>query len=124
MNIFILEDNDQRIKFFRKLFLDHNVICSTTVDDAIETVDSLEFDMIMLDHDLGGKLGMGFMQDKTGLGLVDYIIDKDSQKNTSYIIHSQNPVGAVRMLNALRDSGRKVRIKPFTLIYSEQSWIS
>ena len=89
------------------------------VNNAKDILKNDTFDMLMLDHDLGGEELVDSCKENTGYQLVKYIINNKLQKNAEFIIHSQNPVGSVLMNNTLKDNGYRCSITPFTLIYSK-----
>lgn len=79
-----------------------------SVEEFIELMKKSEnIEKISLDHDLG----QGY---PTGTDAAQYLVDWSSNLNyIPVIIHSQNPVGAVRMETMLRNAGYTVYRKPY-----------
>jgi DNA-binding response OmpR family regulator len=69
---------------------------STTAKDAIEWLSTEKYDIVFLDHDLGGgaylESGPG-----TGYEVAQYIASDSKYNEVPIIIHSWNPVGAENM---------------------------
>lgn len=95
MNIFILEDDPNRQKLFMRKFIGHEVVIVDNVTDAINELKAKPFDLIFLDHDLGGEIFVNSENENTGYQLAKWIKEQDQiLKNSTFIIHSLNPVGA------------------------------
>jgi len=124
MNVFILEDFPDRIEWLKKLFIGHNVTITETVDAAIEELKregagAEPFDMICLDHDLGGQI---FVEsgDNTGYAVAKAMCEDEiweKQKRAFVYIHSCNPVGASKMQEVLKYK-YKTLVFPATMMYS------
>ena len=117
--VLVLEDNKQRIDFFNKIFKNYDYTICETAKEAMEVLDREEFNVIFLDHDLGGLTFVDSSQEESGATVVRHIIARGSQKDAFFMIHSQNPVGAAYMLNLLVEYGRRAVLKSFTSIYNE-----
>jgi DNA-binding response OmpR family regulator len=103
MNILIVEDDKERQQAFKRNFTkkSYNLIIVDTASKAISEIDKgTEFNFIFLDNDLGPKTS------GEGRDVVNYIIHKlgntNQFNNTSFIIHSMNPVASDYMYKALR----------------------
>ena len=123
MRIFILEDDPIRIKAFKAAFEKEEVDWATEAIYAADMLGRNHYDMAFLDHDLGGEIFVDPERDDTGSGVCRRIaswINMDTQKhllNTSFIIHSMNPIGARNMENILKDAGcRFVKWIPFSTV--------
>lgn len=96
MRIFVLDDNDERLKWFQQYFPQADM-----VKDAKSAIDLLnakeDYDLIFLDHDLGGQIFQDSEQENTGYQVAKAISNSDKNKNADIIIHSMNVVGATRM---------------------------
>lgn len=117
MRILILEDSRRRIKKIRKQFLMHRL---TFFEDACEAIDhirsnSLDYDAFFLDHDLGNKIFCSRRNRNTGLFFVKSVLEeiKSSRTLALIVIHSWNPIGAMRMKKVLKDCGKTVRWVPY-----------
>lgn len=101
MKILVLEDNLQRIIKFKRGLIGHNVDYSETALLAKKLVMHNKYDLIFLDHDLGGEYCVNSDNRNTGYQVAKQI--KDSQnKDTDVIIHSCNYVGAFNIKEVLK----------------------
>lgn len=106
--IFILEDEQHRIDWFREKLEGCHLIFSSTYLNAVWTIANapVRFDAMFLDHDLG-------LPERTGDG-------DDVAKHLAaggylaplVVIHSWNPVGAQNMMNRI-DTTVKAIVCPF-----------
>jgi hypothetical protein len=97
MKVFILEDSDSRIEWFKQHF--PNADIAKTAKEAYIYLEN-EYDLIFLDHDLGGEILVDSNKDNTGYQVAKFI-SSSINKNTETIIHTLNPCGAQNMKNAL-----------------------
>lgn len=105
MKILILEDNQERINKFKELFKNQEVFIYSNICDAIASCGLYKFDVLLLDHDLDGRIWVDSREDNTGYTFVKHLIMQNLQKEALIYIHSMNPIGANRMLNLLLDNG-------------------
>lgn len=108
MRIFILEDNKYRMVKFRRELVGHQVDHAETVEDGMVLVKANRYDLIFLDHDLGGEEMVDSYGENTGYQLATFISSvfvngKDFTQNrkTPCVIHSCNPAGANNIQRAL-----------------------
>lgn len=103
MKIFILEDDINRINAFQKYLGNHSL---TIVSEAMEAIKILEkditFDLMFLDHDLGGQIYVDVNEENTGSTVAKYLSGKEFKGQI--IIHSFNPIGVQNMINYLPNS--------------------
>lgn len=118
MNILILEDDPKRIR----LFMDHlniqgnYVIVTGQVEEAKELLSSDKtFDMILLDHDLDGRVNVPSEEPNTGYQLAKWIAENNIQFGDC-IVHSYNDKGAAKMVEVLPQA----TWRPFAL--KEKTW--
>ncbi|KKN98896.1 hypothetical protein LCGC14_0141370 [marine sediment metagenome] len=100
MLVFILEDDPVRMeKFIRELSCDeiHHV---ETVDAGKELLLKNKYDLLLLDHDLGGEQMVDSWKQNTGYQLAKFI-PKTQNKDTPCITHTCNPAGADNILSVL-----------------------
>ena len=121
--IFVLEDNEERIKWFKNM-LKHEentaiMEIADTTPKALELLSKTEYDMMFLDHDLGGEIFVDIGREDTGTYLAKCIVERGLQKNAEIILHSQNPIGAESMYNLFKVAGYNVIVLPFTQLYHE-----
>jgi len=96
MRIFILEDSPERITAFFQMFDGQNITVTNTAISAKTILDNQRFDMIFLDHDLGGQTFVDSECENTGWQIAKHI-PKTSNCNTRVLIHSWNSPAASRM---------------------------
>lgn len=92
MKVFILEDDPERIRWFREYFFNDEV----TFIESCKQADQFKppYDLILLDHDLGGRQ----LEDHEDSGTTFATLIKDKLEDCPFIIiHSYNAVGAGRM---------------------------
>jgi len=101
MRILCVEDNCERQKWFANKFVQYDLDLCSSVVDATKLTNSIKYDIIFLDHDLGSK--------KTGYDVAK-IIYNSINKNTKIIVHSNNVVGSENICKILKHA-KKI---PFT----------
>lgn len=101
-NILIIDDDIRRVQFFQDKFAKNKLFYSTNAEHAISQLETLGFDLICLDYDLG----MG----SKGLEIAQYIILKDIRAEV--LVHSMNENGATLIKEALVMKGN-IEIFPF-----------
>jgi len=106
MNIFILEDDITRMDHFYKIFKDHNIVWAKDAPEGIAAIDGKKFDIIFLDHDLGGEQMVSSSHRNTGYTVAKEI-HNSINKDTRIIIHSFNPIGAANMAACLPRAQRR-----------------
>lgn len=99
MNIFILEDDSIRMELFREALKDHNVDHADNVVDGKKLLTLNEYDLILLDHDLGGEQMIHSADENTGYQLAKFI--RDDNICARVITHTYNPAGAKNILAVL-----------------------
>lgn len=108
MKIFFLDDNINRHTKFHEWIETKceqpDIISASSANEATGILEKdKEFDVIFLDHDLGGKIFVSSKDPNTGYAVAEYI-KKNDVKYKQCFIHSQNPVGAKNMKNVLEDA--------------------
>ena len=83
MKVFVLEDDNERIRYFKETFNDVDLY--TNAYDAIRALRKKVYDVILLDNDLGDDAG-------SGIDVATFLHDtKDNRNNNAIIIvHSWN----------------------------------
>jgi len=114
MNILIIEDQEERNKVFRMMFKGDSIYITDKPDEAIKLLNRMTFDLILLDHDLGG-VGTGYLDtsDEQSGYQIAVEIPNTINRDTTIHIHSWNPHGAKKMHDHLLDSGCHVTRTPF-----------
>lgn len=101
--ILILEDDDNRIVYFRRNLYGHDVIVTKFSKEAIGLLKKFKFDVLFLDHDLGGKQ-MVAPGENTGSEVAEWLNAHPDRQPPSINIHSYNPDGAKNMHRLLPGS--------------------
>ena len=108
MKIFIVEDDLTRIETFKEKF-EHieeaELFIATTAGKArriLEENKDVMWDMIFLDHDLGGRVYVESADPNTGYQVAKYIRDNKIQYYNA-ITHSMNSMGAQNIMNVLEN---------------------
>lgn len=99
--ILILEDSPYRIENFRKMLSEDNILFISSDVESCKLMynEVAPFDMIFLDHDLGGETFVDSNADNTGYQFCRFLENKGV--NDKVIIHSMNPGGAQKMRSVL-----------------------
>lgn len=120
IQIFILDDDERRHRWFRKRFKGDHLEFAKTVDEAKEMLPIGKFDAIFLDHDLlphhyTTKDHGDF--DKTGYAVAEWLTEnREVQPAATVIVHTRNADGGLRMVEKLRESKRQVEYVPFPML--------
>lgn len=120
MRIFILEDSHDRIDTFMRKLNNHEVVVLETAEDAIRWLEGdYGFDIIFLDHDLGGQPSeyCDVNGTNTGSEVVRWM-----QKNKPFcpvIVHSLNEPAARSMMTNMEDVGITCYRIPFTKLITD-----
>ena len=112
MKVFILEDDIERLRWFRDSLKGHEIEYTDNWIMADKLLKENKYDRIFLDHDLG--LAEGDTDINNGLTVARNIAGTINN-DTPVVIHTQNPVGARNMHAAIYyDAGNTdVTIAPF-----------
>jgi CheY-like chemotaxis protein len=92
MEVLVLEDDEERIRGFRRRLRKHTVRCIGTAKDAIKLLSQKKFDYLFLDHDLGLK-NNALAEGNTGCEVAKWLKENPSHKPAVIIIHSLNAQG-------------------------------
>lgn len=111
MRIFVLEDSKERIVKFRRCLIGHTVDYADNVADGQALIEQHQYDLIFLDHDLGGEEMVSSDDPNTGYQMARLLAENDLNKDAAVVIHTCNPNGASRMEQAL--SGFRTGRAPF-----------
>ncbi len=117
LKILILEDMSERIEFFKTKLKDHDVYYFDEASDAIDALKLISdkpWDIIFLDHDLGGQIFVPSSSPNTGYAVAKYISESDIDVK-QIILHSMNPAGTQNMKNVLP----RADIIPFMLLKTQ-----
>lgn len=100
--LLILEDDPERIALFAKRFSEfYTITFVCTADEAISLFKNKDsFDLIFLDHDLGGKTYVDSSIHNTGYTVAKHLANIGSN-GRNVILHSMNSVGTSNMKSVL-----------------------
>jgi hypothetical protein len=111
MRVFILEDDLTRVILFREALMRHDVTHAESLTEAVEMYRG-PYDLLLLDHDLGGEVFVDSEKEDTGAGFCRWV----SGEPTTVLIHSYNAPGAAQMNVTLVEKGwANVGYVPFGL---------
>jgi CheY-like chemotaxis protein len=115
MKILFLDDQEERQKIFRHINKDHDIVGAYTSEEAILLLEKHSpFDMISLDHDLGGIYLPS--DENSGYAVAEFISKMDKKLlPENIVIHSWNERGALNMMDVLKKAEIKTVYKPFEL---------
>lgn len=122
IRIFILEDSPERIAAMEhalKMYAGgpHEVTIRKWLggpDGAVEAF-TPSYDLILLDHDLGGEQMVDAREENTGSAFTRFLATTTQARNACVIIHSYNPEGAQEMELTLKKAGFvNVQREPFS----------
>ncbi len=116
MKILILEDNKERISWFKEMFKNHELYITSDINTGFMKAFDTEYDCFFLDHDLEPDTFLGIKEHRTGYDFVVDIVNHKIQQHAIFYIHSCNPVGANKMLNLLKDNNYTAEWIPFYLL--------
>ena len=114
LKILIVEDMSSRIEFFKNKFKGHDLYFFDNAKDSIDALKLISdkpWDVVFLDHDLGGRVFVSSSDPNTGYAVAEFIRDNDIKIN-QIIIHSMNPAGSQNIKSVLPQA----KIIPFTLL--------
>lgn len=103
MKILILDDDQLRHDGFKQELIGHTLEHTYTSKECIESLKNNDYDLVLLDHDLGGQVYVE-SGENTGWEVAEWLSKNLDKKPDNVIIHSYNVVGAKNMMNILEDS--------------------
>jgi hypothetical protein len=120
LEIFILDDDERRHRWFRKRFKGDHIEIAETVEEARELLQIGTYDAIFLDHDLLPHHYESNDHDdfhNTGFAIAEWLAEnKDVQPGANIIIHTRNREGGSNMAETLRAGKRLVEYVPFHML--------
>lgn len=100
MKILVLEDDHIRHISFMKNLSDHDLDIVETSKEAIKKLQDNDYDVLFLDHDLGGKI-MTPSGENTGYEVAQWLSNNPDRMPKQIYLHTLNPVGQQNMKNVL-----------------------
>jgi CheY-like chemotaxis protein len=120
IEIFILDDDERRHRFFRKRFKGDHLEIAENVEEAKELLKVGRYEAIFLDHDLLPHHYKSNDHDdfgSTGYAVAEWLAEnKELHRSATVIVHTRNAEGGLRMVEKLRESGRLTEYVPFPLL--------
>ncbi|MCC7439821.1 MAG: hypothetical protein IT211_15140 [Armatimonadetes bacterium] len=112
--ILFLDDDHRRIATFREQVArnDFDLTVVETAHHCIEALANGQFDLVLLDHDLGGETFVDSSRQDTGMEVVRWI-RANGLPAGAFIVHTMNPVAATTMYFELQQLGHRVQQAPF-----------
>ena len=101
MKVLVLEDNKDRLNWFKETFSKCELYIAMTAEKAADAIMKWEFDLIFIDHDLADETRTGYDFAKL---LAEEIRVGRITNDPSIYIHSLNPVGAKNIKSILVDA--------------------
>lgn len=111
MRVFILEDDEDRIRRFHQAFIGHDVTLAKDTERALKLFEP-PYDWVLLDHDLGGRQWVDSDEEDCGAAFCRRV-PVDGLQGARVVVHSFNRDGAIRMIQTLRDKGIESIWQPF-----------
>ena len=112
MKVFILEDDQNRVEWFLENLETEDIDLTEKAQEGIDWLRERKYDVIFLDHDLGGRVYVSSDEFNTGYTVAKMIHETDNV-DTPVIIHSWNSNGAKNMKDALTSNGVVNQYHPF-----------
>ena len=105
MKIFILDDSLERINTLRSLLDQRYANAEITVAGTAKYAKSVfdlnrDFDLVFLDHDLGGRIYVNSEEEETGYQVAKHML-KRKVNSGQVIVHTMNIVGAQNICSLL-----------------------
>lgn len=117
MQILILEDDPNRHELFKRKLIGHGLTIAETAAQAIVMLQAYQFDLIFLDHDLGGETFVSENNKNTGSEVVRWMLENCITK-APIVIHSMNDPAASSMMNKLNAGFFSCYRIPFSALIS------
>ncbi len=120
INIFLLDDDRRRHRWFAKRFDGDDLDIAETVEEAKEFLEENSYDAIFLDHDLLPEHYKSNEHDdfaRTGYAIAEWLNEnKEVNRAATIIVHTRNADAAIKMVEKLRETGRQVEYVPFPML--------
>ena len=101
--ILVLEDDPERCKHFSRNWGNHLIQFTDQAEEAKHLMQTFKFDLLFLDHDLGGEVYVDSDHKNTGAEVARWLEDPLNHHCRPYVIviHTLNPIGRRYMAQAL-----------------------
>jgi len=107
LDILVLDDDHRRLSMFREWCAGHRGVFVETAQQAIAELQEKKFNVVFLDHDLGGEVYVTSKREDCGMEVVRQIVDGHTKvsEHTFVIVHTLNHVAGQEMVDKLKDKG-------------------
>ncbi len=114
MKVLFLDDDHRRTSTFRDALsrIKCDLITVETAEECIAALTGRTFDLVLLDHDLGGEIYCDSSREDCGMEVVRWIRGNPAPHG-AFIVHTMNPVAAATMYFELGAMGYRVAQAPF-----------
>lgn len=111
----VLDDDPARVEHLRTRFPNADLHWAETVETCIPML-AEEWDVIRLDHDLGGEIFVDSNRTDCGMEIVRYILKNKPEhlKETIFIVHSKHERAGEKMTAELTAAGYDCTYVPFS----------
>ena len=120
INVFLLDDDKRRHRWFETRFSGDVLDIAETVDDAKTLLAESNYDAIFLDHDLLPHHYETNDHDdyaNTGYAIAEWLNERvELQRAATIIVHTRNADAAIPMVQKLREKGRNVEYVAFPML--------
>lgn len=120
INVFLLDDDKRRHRWFESRFSGDVLDIAETVDDAKTFLAESNYDAIFLDHDLLPHHYESNDHDdyaNTGFAIAEWLNERtELQRAATIIVHTRNADAAIPMVQKLREAGRNVEYVAFPML--------
>jgi CheY-like chemotaxis protein len=103
MRILVLDDDEIRLDKFRQGLIGKVVDCVKTATEAIKLLQENVYNMLFLDHDLGGRINVS-SGPGTGYEVAKWLEEHPDRKPKHIYLHSFNEAGRNNMRMALPEA--------------------
>lgn len=118
--ILFLDDNKARHRAIKPHLL-HDEAYNVT--EAVEKLKIKQYDIVFIDHDLGGnEMVDSFGEEETGYNLAQWIVENKPEISL-IVVHSLNPSGSNNIANLLKENDYFVSQVPFTKMLNSEEII-
>jgi hypothetical protein len=114
MNVLFLDDSLGRQKDFRRHYPSAKIVA--TVSTCVEALQSEDWDVVFLDHDLGNETYVNSTREDCGMEVARWIIENRPSIGT-IVCHSLNEPARKEMVHKLADADYKVFNIPFLNLF-------
>ncbi|MDQ3686677.1 MAG: hypothetical protein M3430_13920 [Acidobacteriota bacterium] len=119
LRVFLLDDDTLRHQWFASQFDNDHIDIAVAPAQAIGLLSVNSYDVIFLDHDLLPEHYHSDERDdeRTGFAVAVWLASNPTRQSaSSIVVHTRNAEGAMRMVEELRNAGRRVDYIPFTVL--------